>query len=108
MAEVRADHPGTTLVGVIGSPIAHSLSPLLHNAAFEALGLEWHSGAYEVPPGRAGEALAAMRAAAFRGLSVTMPHKAGVTGLVDECDEVATRLGAVNCVTSTDGRLFGT
>ncbi len=69
----------TTVVGVIGDPVAHSLSPLLHNAAFEALGLDWVS--VGVPgAGRAGgrTALAGARALGIRGLSVTMPHKDAV------------------------------
>jgi shikimate dehydrogenase len=95
---------------VIGSPIAHSLSPLLHNAAFDALGLggTWHSLAFEVAPGEAAEALAAMRRADISGLSVTMPHKAAVAALVDECTEVARRLDAVNCIVNRDGTLQGT
>ncbi len=102
--------PGTRLVGVIGSPIAHSLSPLLHNAAFAALGLEatWRSLAFEVAPGQAQSALGAMRRAGISGLSVTMPHKADVVTLVDECTEVAQRLTAVNCVVNRDGVLLGT
>ena len=102
--------PGTRLVGVIGSPIAHSLSPLLHNAAFAALGLEgtWRSLAFEVAPGQAADALDAMRRADISGLSVTMPHKADVAALVDECTDVARRLEAVNCVVNRDGVLLGT
>ena len=98
------------MVGVIGSPIAHSLSPLLHNAAFAALGLgaTWHSFAFEVAPGQAAEALAAMRRADISGLSVTMPHKADVAALVDECTEVARRLDAVNCIVNRNGVLLGT
>ena len=101
---------GGVLVGVIGSPIAHSLSPLLHNAAFSALGLgaTWHSQAFEVAPGQAAGALTAMRRAGLRGLSVTMPHKADVAALVDECTEVARRLGAVNCIVNREGVLLGT
>jgi shikimate dehydrogenase len=102
--------PDVRLVGVIGSPIAHSLSPLLHNAAFAALGLErtWRSLAFEVPPGRAAAALDAMRGSAVTGLSVTMPHKADVAALVDECTDVARRLDAVNCIVNRDGVLLGT
>ena len=107
----RADAgPEMRLVGVIGSPIAHSLSPLLHSAAFAALGLgaTWHSLAFEVAPGQAAGALEAMRRADISGLSVTMPHKADVVALVDECTEVAQRLNAVNCIASTEGVLLGT
>lgn len=109
--EARADvGPAVHLVGVIGSPIAHSLSPLLHNAAFAALGLEatWHSRAFEVAPGHAATALAAMRRSAISGLSVTMPHKADVAARVDECTAVARTLGAVNCIVNHDGHLVGT
>jgi shikimate dehydrogenase len=101
---------GVRLVGVIGSPVAHSLSPLLHTAAFAAMGLRdaWQSYAFEVPPGEADGALEEMRAAAVAGLSVTMPHKGDVAKLVDECSETARRLGAVNCVVArADGSLFG-
>jgi shikimate dehydrogenase len=110
MDEARASAgPGLRLVGVIGSPIAHSLSPLLHTAAFAALGLgtTWRSLAFEVPPGHAADALAAMRRAEISGLSVTMPHKADVAPLVDERTEVANRLGAVNCIVNRDGALLG-
>jgi shikimate dehydrogenase len=111
MERARADAgPDMRLVGVIGSPITHSLSPLLHNAAFGALGLgeTWHSSAFEVAPGEAAEALAAMRRADISGLSVTMPHKADVVALVDECTEVAQRLNAVNCIVHTESVLLGT
>jgi shikimate dehydrogenase len=100
--------PDATLVGVIGSPITHSLSPLLHRAAFRALGLDgWESHAIEVPAGEAQSALAGMRSARFTGLSVTMPHKTDVLADLDECSAVAQRLGAVNCIVNRDGRLEG-
>lgn len=111
MDSVRQDvGPGVTIVGVIGSPVAHSLSPLLHSTAFAALGLDggWRSFAFEVPAGGAAGALEAMRRAGIRGLSVTMPHKADVAAGVDECSEVGRRLGAVNCVVNRDGSLLGT
>jgi shikimate dehydrogenase len=111
MQEARAlAGPETTLVGVIGSPVAHSLSPVLHEAAFTALGLgqTWRSFAFEVPPGQAAGALGDMRRAGIAGLSVTMPHKAAVAALVDECGDVARRLDAVNCVTNRGGHLLGT
>ncbi len=86
------------MVGVIGDPVAHSLSPLLHNAAFAALGLDWVSVGFPVARGRAADALAGARALGVRGLSVTMPHKEAVAGLVDRLSPLAERLGAVNCV----------
>jgi shikimate dehydrogenase len=105
---IRAPDAETTVVGVIGSPIRQSLSPRLHNAAFAALGLNWVSLAFDVPPGQAAVALEGMRALGLAGLSVTMPHKAAVAAaLVDRCTEVATRLEAVNCVVNADGTLRG-
>jgi shikimate dehydrogenase len=88
----------TTVVGVIGDPVAHSLSPLLHNTVFAELGLDWVSVGFPVAAGHAGEALTGARALGLRGLSVTMPHKDAVVGLVDRCTPRAERLGAVNCV----------
>jgi shikimate dehydrogenase len=111
MEAARAEcGPDVHIVGVIGSPVAHSLSPLLHNSAFGALGLaeSWRSFAFEIPPGQAPVALAAMRSADITGLSVTMPHKEDVAGLVDECSDIARRLTAVNCVHQQQGHLYGT
>ncbi len=95
----------TTVVGVIGDPVAQSLSPRLHNAAFAELGLDWVSVGFRVPGGQAAAALAGARAMGIRGLSVTMPHKEAVAGLVDRRSPVADRLGAVNCVVFDDETL---
>jgi len=99
--------PSTTLVGVMGDPVAHSLSPLLHNTAFAALGLDWASTGFLVPPGGAAGALEGVRSLGLAGVSVTMPHKAAVAALVDERTEVAARLDAVNCVIRRGDRLVG-
>lgn len=95
------------VVGVIGDPVTHSLSPLLHNAAFDAMGIDWVSVALRVERGRVPEAFAGMRALEIAGLSVTTPHKDAAAESVDELSELAGRLGAVNCVTWRDGRLLG-
>ena len=95
------------MVGVIGDPVAHSLSPRLHNAAFAALGLDWVSVGFPVPDGEAAEALVGARALGIRGLSVTMPHKDTVAAVVDRRTPLAERLGAVNCVSNQDGVLVG-
>ena len=97
----------TVVVGVIGDPVAHSLSPLLHNTAFASMGLDWVSLAFPVAAGKAPEALVGMRALGIAGLSVTMPHKSAVAGLVDRLTPEAARLGAVNCVAAHDGLLVG-
>jgi len=97
----------STVVGVIGDPVSHSLSPLLHNAAFDAMGMDWVSVGFEVRAGRAAEALGGMRALGIAGLSVTTPHKEAAASSVDELSDLAKALGAANCVIARDGRLLG-
>lgn len=93
----------------------HSLSPVLHNAAFASLGLDWAYLALDVAEGRAPAAVAGARAMGLAGLSVTMPHKEAVARAVDRLSPTAERLGAVNTVVwvgdalvgeSTDGQGF--
>jgi shikimate dehydrogenase len=97
----------THLVGVIGWPVTHSLSPVIHNAAFRALELDWVYVPLPVSPGSAAEAVAGLRALGFRGANVTMPHKADVEGAVDVRSDVATRLQAVNTVIVTPDATVG-
>ena len=97
----------TRLAGVIGTPIHHSLSPALFNAAFAAAGLDWVYLAFEVERGGAPAALDAMRALGLGGLSVTMPHKDAVAAAVDHCTPEAAALRAVNCVVPTADGLVG-
>lgn len=92
---------------MIGDPVAHSLSPAIHNAAFNAMGLDWVYVALPVPSGAAEQAAAGMRALGLRGLSVTMPHKYDVMAGLDEVTDVARVLQAVNCITNRDGVLIG-
>ncbi len=91
----------TTVVGVIGDPVAHSLSPHLHNTAFAELGLDWVSVGFRVAAGRTAVALEGARALGVRGLSVTMPHKDEAARLVPVLSPLAARLGAVNCLVDT-------
>jgi shikimate dehydrogenase len=95
------------VVGVIGDPVAHSLSPLLHNAAFAALDLDWVSLGFSVPAGEAPGAVAGMRALGLRGLSVTMPHKEAAASLADRCSATAQALGAVNCLAREGQEIVG-
>jgi shikimate dehydrogenase len=97
----------TRLAGVIGDPVRHSLSPVLHNAAFQAVGLDWVYLAFEVPAGGAVAAVAGMRALGIDGLNVTMPHKADVAAAVDELSPTAQALGAVNTVVREGSILRG-
>lgn len=86
----------TRVAGVLGWPIAHSLSPAMHNAAFEALGLDWVYVPFAVPPGNLREGIAGLRALGFVGANVTIPHKQAVMQLVDEVTPAAEVIGAVN------------
>jgi len=98
---------GTRLAAVIGSPVRHSLSPAIHNAAFAALGLDWVFVALEVAPGAAPAAVEGMRVLGIDGLSVTMPHKEAVADAVDDLTPDARALHAVNCVARDGQRLVG-
>jgi len=86
----------TTLVGVMGWPIAHSLSPAMHNAAFDALGLNWRYVPFPVRPGQVGAAIAGLRALGFRGTNVTVPHKEAVIPQLDHIPPRVRQFGAVN------------
>ena len=97
----------TRLAAVVGSPVRHSLSPTILNAAFAAADLDWVYTAFEVAAGRGGDAVAAMRTLGIHGLSVTMPHKAAVCEAVDDRTTVAAELGAVNCVFRHGDELVG-
>jgi shikimate dehydrogenase len=93
---------------VIGSPVRHSLSPTIHNAAFAAAGLDWVFLAFDVSPADVPAALAGARALGVRGLSVTMPLKEAVARAVDRLTPVAEELGAVNTVTFGEDGATGT
>lgn len=97
----------TRLAAVLGDPVRHSLSPVIHNAAFGALGLDWTFVALEVTAAGLADAVRGVRALGLAGLSVTMPHKESIVGLLDEVVGDAALLGAVNCVRSSGGRLIG-
>jgi shikimate dehydrogenase len=101
---------GTTrLVGLIGDPVDHSLSPRMQNAAFAASGLDWTYVPLPVAAPRLADALRGLIALGFAGCNVTIPHKLAAVGLCDELDPVAERAGSVNTVVvREDGTLFGT
>lgn len=98
----------TRLGAVIGSPVAHSLSPALHNAAFEAADLDWRFVAFDVAPGRGARAVDAMVTLGIAAMAVTTPHKRDVASAVDEVDDAAAALESVNTVVlRPDGTTFG-
>lgn len=98
----------TQLAGLIGWPVEHSLSPAIHNAAYEDLGLNW---VYVPLPVREGHDLvrvvAALRALPFVGFNVTMPYKRVMAGLCDQVAAAAQLAGSVNTVHHVDGKLIG-
>ena len=94
-------------VGIIGWPVAHSLSPAIHNAAFAALGLDWVYVPLPVAPAALPAALAGLAALGFAGANVTMPHKTVAAERSDELSEDARRLQAVNTLVVEDGPLHG-
>ena len=97
----------TRVAAVIGWPIEHSLSPVIHNAGFRSTGVDAVYVAFPVPPGGASDALRAMRHLNLLGLSVTMPHKADMAELVDEVTPSARVLDSVNTVEFRDGVTTG-
>ena len=101
MAEHHRIGGHTRVAGVLGWPIDHSLSPVIHNAAYEALGLDWVYVALPVPPGSVHEAIAGLSALGFVGANVTMPHKEAVADALDRRSDDATLLRAVNTIAVT-------
>ena len=96
----------TQFCGVIGNPIEHSLSPAIHNAAFQKLALNFVYLAWKVD--RIGDAVRGLRALGnFRGASVTIPHKVAVLPFLDKVDTTARHIGAVNTIVAEEGQLLG-
>ena len=95
----------TQFCGVIGNPVEHSLSPAIHNAAFQKLGLDFVYLAWKVEA--IADAVKGLRALGnFRGASVTIPHKVAVLPFLDDVEETARHIGAINTIVAQDGRLF--
>lgn len=86
----------TRLTGILGWPVDHSLSPAMHNAAFEEMGLNWAYLAFAVHPDRIAEAVHGLAAAGCAGLNVTIPHKQAVLDLCSSISPAAAAIGAVN------------
>jgi len=97
----------TKLVGLIGHPVEHSLSPAMHNSAFAALNLNWCYVLLPVLPEQLGEAVAGLRALSFVGANVTVPHKEAVMSHLDHVAPEARAAGAVNTIVVNEGRSIG-
>jgi shikimate dehydrogenase len=97
----------TVLFGVIGDPIVHSRSPLMLNRAFRETGINGAYAAFHVKPEQLKDAIAGVRGLGIRGLNVTIPHKVRVMDFLDEIDESAKAIGAVNTIVNEGGKLTG-
>jgi len=94
-------------VGLLGWPVEHSLSPAMHNAAFEALGLNWRYIPLPSPPGQIEAAVRGLTALGFQGVNVTVPYKQAVMPHVSAIVGAAEAIGAVNTIVVQDERLIG-
>lgn len=97
----------TLHAGIFGYPIGHSISPAMHNAAFKHHGIGAVYEAWETAPEDLGVGVAALRSEDYLGANVTVPHKQAVMEHLDEIDELAARIGAVNTIVNQSGRLTG-
>ncbi len=97
----------TKLVGILGWPLGHTLSPYMHNAAFQSLGLNWAYVPLPTAPEQIKDAIGSLQTFNFRGANVTVPHKQAIMRYLDEIDSVAHNIGAVNTIAIRDGKTFG-
>ena len=97
----------TKVCGIIGDPIEHTMSPVIHNTAFENKGVDYVYLAFGVKKEELGKAIEGMRALNMRGLNITIPHKVAVIQFLDELDHLADKIGAVNTIVNNGGVLRG-
>ncbi len=95
------------ICGIIGDPIEHTMSPVMHNAAFKNKGVDYVYLPFRVKKEELGKAIGGVRALNIRGLNVTIPHKVAVIQFLDELDPLADKIGAVNTIVNDDGVLTG-
>ena len=98
----------TLRAGIFGYPIRHSISPPMHQAAFDHAGINASYEAWETHPDALAEGVSRLRSELYLGGNVTVPHKQAVMEHLDEVDDLARRIGAVNTIISSHGRLLGT
>lgn len=97
----------TKVLGLLGYPVEHSLSPAMHNAAFKHLGLDCCYLTFPVKPELLKDAVKAVKALNLAGANVTMPHKENIIPLLDQVDADASFIGAVNTIVNSNGKLMG-
>jgi len=97
----------TNILCVIGHPIAHSMSPVMHNAALNDLSLDYVYLAFDIPPNDLEKAILGFKKSNMKGISVTIPHKEAIIPYLDELDPLSKQIGAVNAVKNEGGVLLG-
>jgi len=97
----------TGVCGIIGDPIEHTMSPVMHNAAFQKLGLDFVYLPFQVKKEELGQAVAGMRALNIKGLNVTIPHKVAIIPFLNKLDPLAEKIGAINTIVNNGGVLTG-
>lgn len=99
--------PRTKLVGLIGHPVEHSLSPKLHNGLYEKYKLDYVYLTFDIAPDDVAKAVEALKTLGFKGFNVTIPHKERIIWFLDSLDTEAAIIGAVNTVKLEGGKLIG-
>lgn len=97
----------TSLYCVIGSPVKHSLSPIIHNTLFQKYGLNSVYLAFEITMNTLSEFFQAMRILNIKGCNITLPHKMKALNYLDKLDDISKKIGSVNTVLNKEGKLFG-
>jgi len=97
----------TRLCGLIGDPVEHTMSPVMHNAAFNKMGLDYLYVPFRVKKEELSKAVEGMKALNIKGLNVTIPHKVTIIPFLDKLDRLAERISAVNTIVNNDGILTG-
>ncbi|MFC2059860.1 shikimate dehydrogenase [Chloroflexota bacterium] len=97
----------TSLCGLIGNPVEHTMSPVMHNAAFIKMGIDYLYVPFRVKSEELSQAIDGMKALNIRGLNVTIPHKVAVIPFLNEMDPLAEKIGAVNTIANDQGVLKG-
>ena len=104
-ATAGLDHP--VCLGIFGHPVAQSLSPRMHNAALQQLGLDFRYAAFDIAPDELERALRLLPKLGLMGVNLTIPHKIAGAEIVDDLDEFAMKVGAVNTVRVEGDKLIG-
>lgn len=97
----------TNIYGIFGHPVSHSLSPIMHNRAFEGLGLDCVYLGFDIEPGSLTSAVNAIKTLNLKGINITIPHKEAMVNQLDDLTEPVILTGAVNTIKNENGRLVG-